>query len=106
MSECLQVSTTVSSREEAERMAQGLVDSKLAACAQIVGPIESIYRWKGAVERESEWLCLIKTTEAGYGEVERAILEVHPYETPEIVALSIVAGSAAYLFWLREQVAV
>ena len=104
MSTYLQVSTTASSREDAERIAKGLVDSKLAACAQIVGPIESVYRWKGAVERQIEWLCLIKTTEAAYSEVERAVLEMHPYETPEIAAVPIVTGSAAYLAWLREQV--
>ena len=106
MSKCLLVSTTASSREDAERIAEGVVNAKLAACAQIVGPIESVYRWKGAVERETEWLCLIKTTEAAYSEVERAVLEMHPYETPEVVAVPIVTGSAAYLAWLREQVTV
>jgi len=106
MSTYLQVSTTASSREDAERIAKEVVNSKLAACAQIVGPIESVYRWKGGVERKTEWLCLIKTTEAAYREVERAVFEMHPYETPEIVAVPIVTGSAAYLAWLREQVAV
>ena len=104
MSKCLQVSTTASSREDAERIGEGVVNAKLAACAQVVGPIDSVYRWKGAVERETEWLCLIKTTEAAYREVERAVLEMHPYETPEVVAVPIVTGSAAYLAWLREQV--
>jgi periplasmic divalent cation tolerance protein len=76
------------------------VEQKLAACVQINGPIESTYRWKGKVETSTEWLCLIKTWEDLFGKVEAAIKKLHPYETPEIIAVPIVKGSKEYLTWL------
>lgn len=69
---------------------------------QIIGPVRSTYRWKGNIETAEEWLCLIKTRSDRYQEVEKAIKEIHPYETPEIVATPIVAGSEEYLNWLSE----
>ena len=104
MSDFIQVSTTAPSKEEADRIAQTLVERRLAGCVQIMGPIESCYRWKGALERSAEWLCLVKTTRGNYAAVEAAILANHPYEVPEIVALPLVAGHAPYLAWLDESV--
>ncbi|HVY96968.1 MAG TPA: divalent-cation tolerance protein CutA [Solirubrobacterales bacterium] len=104
MSEYLQVLTTTGSEEEAERIATALVERRLAACVQTVGPVLSRYRWRGAVEVEREWQCLAKTTAARYAAVEAAIRELHSYEEPEIVATPIVAGSAGYLAWLDENV--
>jgi periplasmic divalent cation tolerance protein len=97
----IQVTTTTEKREDAERIAQALVEARLAACVQIVGPIASIYRWKGKIETAGEWLCLIKSREENYGTVEQAIRSLHPYETPEIMAVPVTAGSRDYLDWLR-----
>jgi periplasmic divalent cation tolerance protein len=103
MSDFIQVSTTAPSREEADRIAQILVERRLAACVQVMGPIESHYRWKGALERSAEWLCLVKTTRGNYAAVEAAIRASHPYEVPEIIACPIESGSEAYLAWLRAE---
>jgi periplasmic divalent cation tolerance protein len=99
----IQVTTTTATREDAERIARALVEKRLAACVQIVGPITSIYRWKGKIETTGEWLCLIKGRQEGFGAIERAIRSLHPYETPEIVAVPITAGSQGYLDWLRDE---
>jgi len=98
-----QITTTAGSREEADRIATTLVDRRLAGCVQIVGPIRSVYRWQGEIEHSEEWLCQIKTTREQYAAVEAAIRELHSYDCPEIIATPIVAGSAAYLQWLAEQ---
>jgi len=98
----IQVTTATDKREDAERIARSLVETRLAGCVQIVGPVTSIYRWKGKIEMAGEWLCLIKSREELYGAIERAIRSLHPYETPEIIALSITAGSHEYLDWLGD----
>ena len=104
MSDYVQVLTTAGSEEEAGRIASLLVERRLAACVQVVGPIVSRYRWQGKVEEEREWQCLAKTTGAAYEAVEAAIREVHSYDEPEIIATPIVAGSAGYLAWIDENV--
>jgi len=104
MSDFVQVLTTAGSEEEAGRIASLLVERRLAACVQVVGPIVSRYRWQGEVEEEREWQCLAKTTRAAYEAVEAAIREVHSYDEPEIIATPIVAGSAGYLAWIDENV--
>jgi periplasmic divalent cation tolerance protein len=100
VAEYLQVLTTVGSEEEAERIGAALVEQRLAACVQVVGPISSHYRWQGKVEHAQEWLCLAKTEAAHYTKLEAAIAELHSYDEPEIVATPIVAGSAGYLEWI------
>jgi periplasmic divalent cation tolerance protein len=105
MSDYVQVLTAVASEEEAGRIAELLVERKLAACVQVVGPIVSRYRWQGKVEEEREWQCLVKTTRGAYERAEVAIREVHSYDEPEIVATPIVAGSPGYLAWIDENVA-
>ena len=102
MKSYIQVTTTTETKEEAEKIAQYLVEQKLAACVQITGPIASTYRWKGKVETAQEWLCLIKTREDLYDKVEKAIKELHSYETPEIIAVPIIKGSSEYLSWLDD----
>jgi periplasmic divalent cation tolerance protein len=104
MTEYLQVQTTAGSEEEAERIAAALVERRLAACVQTIGPIASRYRWQGEVERAREWLCLAKTEAGRYPEVEAAIGELHSYEEPEVIATPIVAGSSGYLEWLSQNV--
>jgi periplasmic divalent cation tolerance protein len=103
MQDFLQITTTVGSREEADRIATSLVDRRLAGCVQILGPIRSVYRWQGQIEHAEEWLCQIKTTNEQYEATEAAIRELHSYDCPEIIATPIVAGSEAYLQWLAEQ---
>lgn len=98
------VLTTTGSRDEAAAIAASLVESRLAACVQIVSEIESFYRWEGRVAHESEWLVLCKSTAGRYDALERAILAAHSYATPEIVAVPITRGSRAYLAWLRDAV--
>ena len=92
---------TAASQEEAGRIGEMLVSQKLAACVQVLSPMQSIYVWKGEVQRESEVLILAKTTQSNFAELERQVLAIHSYETPEIIALPIVAGSSAYLDWLN-----
>ena len=86
--------------EEATRIGEMLVERKLAACVQILPPMTSIYVWKGEVERASEILLVAKSTRATFDELEAAVRAVHSYDTPEIIALPIVAGSPSYLSWL------
>lgn len=86
-------------------MAQTLLERHLAACVQIVGPVESHYWWKGEREVAEEWLCLIKTTRRVYGQVEQVLRDVHTYELPEVTAVPIVAGSREYLSWLSAHAA-
>jgi periplasmic divalent cation tolerance protein len=104
VAEYLQVLTTVGSEEEAERIAAALVERRLAACVQVLGPIVSTYRWRGEIETAREWQCLAKTEARRYEGVETAIRELHSYEEPEIVATPIVAGSAGYLGWVSQNV--
>lgn len=101
----IQVTTTTETKEQAEAIARHLVEEKLATCVQITGPIESIYRWKGNVEISQEWLCLIKTSETLFPQVEATIKKLHAYETPEIIAVPITKGSKEYLKWIDESLA-
>jgi periplasmic divalent cation tolerance protein len=100
MAEYVQVLTTAGSEEEAERIGALLIERRLAACVQVLGPIASRYRWQGKVEEAREWQCAAKTEAARYPEVEAAIREAHSYEEPEIVAIPILAGSRGYLDWV------
>ena len=98
------VLTTCGSAEEARRLAHQLVERRLAACVNIVPQIESAYRWQGKVETASEFLLLIKTTAAVFDSLRRAIQELHSYEVPECIAISIDAGTSSYLDWMAESV--
>ena len=103
MKSYIQVSTTTETKDQAQKIAKYLVEKKLAACVQISGPIESTYRWKGNVETASEYLCLIKTRTTLFKKVEAAIKKLHPYETPEIIAVPIIKGSREYINWLNDE---
>ena len=91
---------TAANREEAARIADALIASRLAACVQIMPEIESVYRWQGKIEHATEVLLIAKTVASKFEELEREVRALHSYETPEIVAVPIIAGSAAYLEWL------
>jgi periplasmic divalent cation tolerance protein len=103
--DCIQVTTLLGDRAAADHLAARLVELRLAACVQVLGPVESTYRWQGRVEHSEEWMCLVKTTADLYAAVEQAIRELHSYELPEIIATPIVAGSPAYLAWVRAETA-
>jgi periplasmic divalent cation tolerance protein len=100
MSECLQVVTTVDSKEAAAQLARGIVEARLGACVQTVGPVKSTYHWQGRVETATEWQLVVKTSVHRYHELEEHIRTHHTYETPEIVAMPVVAGSPDYLAWV------
>ncbi|MBA4017260.1 MAG: hypothetical protein C0483_08810 [Pirellula sp.] len=102
MADYLFVFSTFSNRAEAEAVAAELVDRRLVACAQVSAPVLSVYRWQGNTERTEETTLTLKTRSEKWPEVEAALLQLHPYDTPEIVAVPIVAGSAAYLRWIDE----
>ncbi|HKU20605.1 MAG TPA: divalent-cation tolerance protein CutA [Terriglobales bacterium] len=104
MSDKKLVLSTAGSREEAEKIAQALVERRLAACVNLVGPIQSVYRWQGKVETAAEHLLVIKTTAGLFDAVAKAIRELHSYELPECIQLPIEAGSAEYMKWIGESV--
>jgi len=98
------VLTTLADEQQASDFAAALVERRLVACVNIVGPIRSIYRWKGKVEREAEFLLIIKTTSEQAARLETAFAELHPYELPERVELAVEGGSEAYLSWIAGEV--
>jgi len=102
---CVQVITTAPTEEAALDLARGIVDGRFGACAQVVGPIRSVYRWEGAVRVEQEWQCQVKTTTEHLHALTRYIADHHPYDVPEIVATRIVGGSEEYLSWVRAETA-
>ncbi len=98
------VLTTTGAKDEARKIADALVERRMAACVNVVGPIESVYRWQGSVESAQEWLLIIKTTAAQFERVRDTIDELHSYELPECIEVPIDDGSAAYLAWIGENV--
>jgi periplasmic divalent cation tolerance protein len=100
MIEFIQVTVAVADVLEGERIATALVERGLAGCVQIVGPVQSIYRWQGRIEQAEERLLLIKTTEHQFSMLESLVRELHSYECPEIIATPITDGSMNYLRWL------
>jgi periplasmic divalent cation tolerance protein len=105
MTQELIVFVTAPNNDEAERIADSVVSERLAACVNIVGGIQSIYRWEGEVTRDREILLIVKTTDERYAELERRVIELHTYTTPEIIAYRIERGFDAYLRWVRESTA-
>jgi periplasmic divalent cation tolerance protein len=105
LSERVVVLSTVASFEDAERVARALVERRLAACVNVVPGVVSIYRWKGAVQRDSEWLLVAKTRAERLPALKEALTDLHPYDVPEAVALDIRDGLAPYLAWLDDAVA-
>ena len=98
------VISTAGSREEASRIASAIVEDRLAACVNIAGPIESVYRWQGKVERSHEFLMLVKTTSHQSEAVAKRIRELHSYELPEVIEVSVDGGSGEYLKWIADSV--
>jgi periplasmic divalent cation tolerance protein len=99
----LLVLTNLPDRAAAEKLAEALIQKRVAACVNIMAPCRSVYRWKGAVQHDEEYPVLIKTTRESYAALEAAIREAHPYELPEIVAVPIERGLPAYLDWVATE---
>nr|AAP58557.1 conserved hypothetical protein [uncultured Acidobacteriota bacterium] len=100
MSDPIVVFITAPNYEEASRLANLLVDERLAACVQILPQMESVYRWQGKIEKQKEFLLIVKSVVEKFDELEKRIREAHSYDTPEIVAFPISLGSQPYLEWL------
>jgi periplasmic divalent cation tolerance protein len=98
------VLSTAGTKDEAQKIALMLVERKHAACVNISGPMESVYRWQGKVEDAQEWLLIIKTTVEQFVRVKETIREVHSYDLPEIIEIAIESGSHEYLEWIAESV--
>lgn len=103
MSEHVRVETTVDSADGAATLARGVVEARLAACAQVTGPIASTYRWEDAVTTDQEWLVVMKTAADRLDELVEQLLAVHPYDVPEIVATPVVGGNPDYLEWVTDE---
>lgn len=97
--------TTAPTAEAARALVATLVERRLVACGTVVPGATSIYRWKGAVERQEEALVVLKTSEQRWGELAAALPGLHPYEVPELVAMPVVGGHPAYLKWLSDETA-
>jgi periplasmic divalent cation tolerance protein len=104
MPEIIEVTTTTETHEQATQIARTLVEARLAACVQVTGPIQSIYRWQGAICETSEFRCTIKSCKRLTARLIDCIARHHPYETPEILITDITSGSSSYATWLDEQV--
>lgn len=103
MPEFIQVSTSTDKREDAERISKAIVENRLAACAQVSGPISSFYWWNDNMEETEEWRIIIKTTMDIYPRLEQALKNFHPYEVPEIIAVPITAGNSDFLEWIKKE---
>ena len=99
----LVVLVTAVNQKEAVRIGEGMVNAKLAACANIIPGIQSIYRWEGKVVKAQEVLLILKSTKPRYRALERAIKAMHTYETPEIIALPVKEGLDRYIGWVRSE---
>ena len=104
MTDAVIVLVTVPNAEVADKLGEALVGERLAACVNVVEGVRSIYRWKGAIERDEELLCVCKTTRAALERLRARVVELHPYEVPEVIALPIEAGHAPYLAWIMASV--
>ncbi|WP_176360052.1 MULTISPECIES: divalent-cation tolerance protein CutA [Desulfosediminicola] len=103
MAEALIVTTTLERQEHAEKLARALLDNRLVACAQIHGPVKSLYHWQNDIAESIEFVLSVKTLESLYPEVEALLLEQHPYDVPEIVADQLVKVNDKYLAWMYQE---
>lgn len=99
-----QVVTTTDSREAADELARGAVQARVAACAQVLGPLASTYWWEGSVATDEEWQVQFKTTAGAYSGLEEYLRTQHSYDVPEILCLPVTAGHRRYLEWVDSEV--
>ena len=103
-SNVLLVLSTCPDRDTAQRLGSALVESRLAACVNIIPGVTSVYRWNGRIERDDECLLLVKTTDANYQRLESWLTDEHPYELPELIAVRTTRGLHDYLTWVHNEV--
>ena len=103
MPDYIEVRSTTDSREEADNICAAVLEARLVACAQVLGPIRSSYWWQGKIERADEYFLMMKTTRDKFSDVARVIRENHSYDVPDIVAVPIVEGTADYLGWISAE---
>lgn len=103
MSRYIQVFMTVDKKDAAEKIAATLVEKRLAGCVQIVGPVSSCFQWQGKLELAQEYLCIIKSRQDLFEALEKIVVQMHPYEVPELLAMPVTAGSKGYLHWLEKE---
>ena len=103
MTDKIVVLSTCANREQAESIARRLVEQRLAACVNLLAGVHSVFRWRGVVEEASEWLLVIKSRRAQFEALEAEIRRLHSYDVPEVLALTVVDGSPAYLDWLDQE---
>ena len=103
MTEYIQVLTTVEHKADAENIAKNLVEKRLAACVQILGPLTSYFHWQGKLDSAAEYICLIKSRDDLFAELETEIISMHPYDVPEIIVTQVTKGSKDYLNWMASE---
>ena len=103
MTDKIVVFSTCGSAQEAERLARRLVDERLAACVNVISPVRSFYRWKGAIEDAAEWLLIIKSSRHLFDPLRVALESAHSYELPEVIGIPVVEGSRGYLAWMEQE---
>lgn len=104
MTDAVVVLCTFANQQDAQHIGSAVIEARLAACVNILPAVQSIYRWKGEIEHAEETLAVIKTTRQSFSALRDRIKELHPYETPEIIAVPVVEGLTDYLAWIGEQV--
>jgi periplasmic divalent cation tolerance protein len=102
MVDAIIVLVTCGSEEEAVKIAHSLVEERVAACVNLISPVRSIYRWKGKIWNEREWILIIKTQKKRFEELEKKVKSLHSYSVPEIIGLPVVEGAPSYLKWVEE----
>jgi periplasmic divalent cation tolerance protein len=106
MADAVEVHVTMPDADTARRIGRTLVEEKLAACVNVVPGVVSIYTWKGVIQEEEEVLCLLKTSPERFGQLRARLLELHPYDLPEVLGFTVDDGSQAYLAWVRQNTGV
>jgi len=104
MEDYIQIYTTTDTIDIAQAISNKLVEERLAACAQVLGPITSTYWWQGKIETSQVWLCIIKSKKSLYKQIEDTIKSIHHYDVPEIIAVPITMGSKDYFNWLKKEI--
>jgi periplasmic divalent cation tolerance protein len=102
MPEAVEVHVTMPDAETARRIGRTLVEEKLAACVNVVSGVVSIYNWKGSIQEDEEVLCLVKTSPERFPQLQARLLELHPYDLPEVLGFTVDEGSQAYVDWVRQ----
>jgi periplasmic divalent cation tolerance protein len=105
MTEKILVLSNCGSEEEARRVARALVEARVAACVNIVPGIQSVYHWQGAIQEDSEWMLVIKSTRSMFDSLAAELRKIHSYQVPEVLAIPIIAGDQNYLDWMDREIA-